>query len=197
MKVLLYAGSVKLVAKSGIGQAMKHQKKALELLNIPHTLNMKEEYDIVHLNTIFPNTLWMAWQAKRRNIKVIYYAHSTMEDFCNSFIGSNLLAPLFKKWITFCYNQGDIVITPTDYSKQILDQYQIKRPIYHLSNGIDISFFEKSVEGRRQFRKKYNLREDEKVVISVGHYMERKGILGEQRKCPHFYWFGESTHRTC
>ncbi|GAE93171.1 glycosyltransferase [Gracilibacillus boraciitolerans JCM 21714] len=96
MKVLIYEGSIELVKKSGIGQAIKHQKKALELLNIPYTVNKKEDYDIVHLNTIFPNSLMMAWLAKRKNKRVIYYAHSTMEDFRNSFIGSNLLAPLLK-----------------------------------------------------------------------------------------------------
>ena len=35
-----------------------------------------------------------------------------MEDFRNSFLGSNLLAPLFKRWLILCYRQGDVVITP-------------------------------------------------------------------------------------
>ncbi|SHN30188.1 glycosyltransferase [Gracilibacillus kekensis] len=195
MKVLLYAGSLKLVDKSGVGQAMKHQKKALELVNIPHTLNSKEEYDIIHLNTIFPNALWMAWLAKRRKKKIIYYAHSTMEDFRNSFIGSNLLAPLFKKWITFCYNHGDIVITPTEYSQNILATYAIKRPIYNLTNGIDTAYFKKTKRGRQRFRKKYDISEEEKVILSVGHYMERKGIidfvkLAEKMPTYQFIWFG-------
>ncbi|WP_058305974.1 glycosyltransferase [Gracilibacillus massiliensis] len=195
MKVLLYAGSLKLVDKSGVGQAMKHQKKALELVNIPHTLNSKEEYDIIHLNTIFPNALWMAWLAKRRKKKIIYYAHSTMEDFRDSFIGSNLLAPLFKKWITFCYNHGDIVITPTNYSQTILETYAIKRPIYTLTNGIDTGYFKKTERGRQRFRKKYGINKEEKVILSVGHYMERKGIidfvkLAEKMPTYQFFWFG-------
>ncbi|WP_117168534.1 glycosyltransferase [Paraliobacillus sediminis] len=200
MKVLLYTGSLKLVDKSGIGQAMKHQKKALEILHIPHTSNRKENYDIVHLNTIFPNTLWMAWLAKRSGKKIIYYAHSTMEDFRNSFIGSNLFAPLFKRWIIFCYNHGDIVITPTDYSRNILRTYTIKPPIYSLTNGIDTAYFKMTEAGRQRFRKKYQLKEEQKVILSVGHYMERKGILDFvklAKKMPsyQFYWFGYTNLR--
>lgn len=200
MKVLLYTGSLKLVDKSGIGQAIKHQKKALELLRIPHTSNSKENYDIVHLNTIFPNTLWMAWLAKSRGKKIIYYAHSTMEDFRNSFIGSNLFAPLFKRWITFCYNHGDIIITPTDYSKNILRTYAIKPPIYTLTNGIDTAYFKRTEEGRQRFRKKYHINREEKVILSVGHYMERKGILdfvklAKKMPCYQFYWFGYTNLR--
>ncbi|WP_200868445.1 glycosyltransferase family 4 protein [Gracilibacillus boraciitolerans] len=98
--------------------------------------------------------------------------------------------------MTFCYNHGDIVLTPTDYSKHILDHYRIKRPVYHLSNGIDTEFFKPTGgEGRQRFRKRYHIGEEEKVIISVGHYMERKGILdfiklAEQMPEYRFYWFG-------
>lgn len=198
MKVLLYAGSMNLVNKSGIGQAIRHQKKALEHLKITHTTDRKEEFDIVHLNTIFLNSLWMSWRAKRKGKKVVYYAHSTMEDFRNSFVGSNLIAPLFKKWISYCYSKGDIIITPTEYSKSILDGYGLNRPIFSLSNGIDTSFFQKNPEARGRFRKKYKIHDKEKVVISVGHFMERKGIddfieLAKQLPDYTFYWFGHTS----
>ena len=46
-----------------------------------------------------------------------------MEDFRSSFKGSNALAPLFKRWITFCYGLGDVVLTPTEYSRRLLESY--------------------------------------------------------------------------
>ncbi|WP_047986564.1 glycosyltransferase family 4 protein [Ornithinibacillus californiensis] len=194
-KVLLYAGSLGLVNKSGVGQAVRHQKQALELANVPYTMNGKDDFSIIQLNTIFPDSLIKSKWAKRRGKKVVYYAHSTMEDFRNSFRGSNLIAPLFKKWITYCYNSGDLIITPTDYSKQLLEGYGLNPPIISLSNGIDTEFYEPDSEARMRFRRTYNLQEDDKVVISVGHYIERKGILdfvklAEQLPDYQFYWFG-------
>jgi len=48
---------------------------------------------------------------------------------------------------------------------------------------------------RQRFREKYGLAEDEKAVLCVGHYIERKGILdfiGLARSNPQyrFFWFG-------
>lgn len=195
MKVLLYSGSLKIVNKSGIGQAVRQQEKALKLLGIPYTMDSRDDFDIIHLNTIFLDSRIMSLWAKRKSKKVIYYAHSTMEDFKNSFRGSNLLAPIFKKWIIYCYNSADIIITPTEYSKMLLESYGLNRPIFSLSNGVDIDYFERDYDARKRFRDKYNLKEQEKVIISVGHYIERKGILdfvklAEQMPEYQFYWFG-------
>jgi len=195
MKILLYTGLLKLVEKSGVGRAIHHQQKALEESGISYTTNIKDSYDIVQLNTIFPDSVFVAILAKLRGKKVVYYAHSTMEDFKNSFKGSNLVAPLFKKWIMFCYRLGDVIITPTEYSKKLLKGYGIKKPIFALSNGVDLSYFSPSTEGAKAFREKYSLSDNQKVVISVGHYIERKGIddfikLAKGMPEVTFIWFG-------
>lgn len=72
---------------------------------------------------------------------MIYHAHSTEEDFRNSFIGSNQLAPLVKKYLISLYSKADHLITPTPYSKTLLEGYGIKVPISAISNGIDLSRF--------------------------------------------------------
>ena len=111
MKVLLYQGGIRIVNKSGIGVAYEHQKKALFVNHIPYTLKVKNEYDIAQFNTIFPDSAIAAYILKRKGKKIIYYGHSTMEDFKKSFRGSDFFAPLFKKWIKFCYGLGDVIIT--------------------------------------------------------------------------------------
>ncbi|MCQ4087916.1 glycosyltransferase family 4 protein [Saccharibacillus sp. JS10] len=195
MKILLYAGSLNTVSRSGVGEAIRHQREALERLNIPYTMDEKDDYDLVHLNTIFPDSLRMARKAKRKGKKVVYHAHSTMEDFRNSFIGSNLAAPLFKKWILRCYRTADLIITPTDYAKGLIEAYGAIPPIVSLSNGVDSEFFAPDPEAGQRFRQKHGLSRQTKVVLSVGHYIERKGILDFvelARRMPdhEFYWFG-------
>lgn len=197
MKTLLYTGDQKIVAKSGVGEALRHQRRILELLGWEETEDAKSGYDAVHINTVFPASLLMSLRARQQGKKVVYYAHSTMEDFRNSFTGANLAAPLFKKWITLCYNTGDIIITPTDYSRKLLesDHYRIRKPVYSLSNGIDTGFWKKDEQAGRRFREKYGISEKQKTAISVGHYIDRKGILdfiemGKRMPEVEFYWFG-------
>ena len=113
MKVRLYIGALKLVEKSGVGQAVHHQQAMLRRVGVPVAFHSEPDVDIVHINTVFPESVAAAILAKLRGQTVVYYGHSTMEDFRNSFRCSNLLVPLFKCWIKLCYSIGDVVVTPT------------------------------------------------------------------------------------
>ncbi|MEG2222420.1 MAG: glycosyltransferase [Oscillospiraceae bacterium] len=195
MFVHLYSGCRSLVAKSGVGEAILHQREMLTRAGLDTTDHWSPAADILHCNTIFPDSVWAARRAKRRGEKVVYYGHSTMEDFRNSFKCSNLFAPLFRRWIIHCYEAGDVVITPTPYSKRLLEGYGIRKPIYALSNGIDTDFFAPDIDRRLAWREAYGLRPDEKAVISVGHYIARKGLpdfVALARELPdiRFFWFG-------
>ena len=197
MKVLLYTEGLKTIGKSGLGKAVKHQMKALEDNNIEYTLNTKEDYDIVHINFYGPKSYFLAKKAHRLGKKVVYHAHSTEEDFKDGFILCRQVSPLFKKWITKCYSQGDVVITPTKYSKKILDNYKINREIYAISNGIDTNYFKRDEKLGQQFRKKYGYKKNDKVIIGIGLYIDRKGIVDFvelAKRLPEykFIWFGYS-----
>ena len=117
MRILLYTENEKLLAKSGLGKAIKHQMKALELAGISYTTNPFDDYDILHINTYFPVSYRLACKAKKRGKKIVYHAHSTEEDFRNGFVFSKQVSPLFKKWLIRCYSLGDVIVTPTCYSK--------------------------------------------------------------------------------
>lgn len=200
MKVQIYSGARSLVAKSGVGQALLHQQMILTRLGVPTTLASSRDADIVHINTVFPDALAAARLAHRRGQKVVYYAHSTMEDFRESFRGSNQVAPLFKRWLLHCYSQGDVLITPTPYSRTLLYGYGIQKPIAALSNGVDTAFFQPSALQGAVFRARYGIDMREKVVVSVGHQIVRKGILefiSLARLFPlvRFFWFGHTSPR--
>lgn len=174
---------------------MVMQEESLKENGVEVTTDPKEDYDVVHINTIFPSDYFMAKRAKKQGKKVVYHAHSTKEDFRNSFTGSNLIAPLFQKWIMKCYETGDLILTPTNYSKSLLKRYGIQKPIEVISNGVDTTLFQKNMLDREQFRKKYGFRNTDKIVMSVGLYFERKGILDFvelAKRMPEyrFIWFG-------
>ena len=194
MKIYIYKGGQSLVAKSGVGSAIRHQEKMLRAAGVIVT-DVWEEADVVQINTVLPDSPMVARRARRQGKKVVYYGHSTMEDFKNSFIGSNLAAPLFKKWICHCYRQGDLVITPTEYSRELLMSYGLHREVYALTNGVDTEFFHKTEQAGGRFRIFFHLPVNKKVVISAGHLIHRKGIgdfLEMARRMPDviFIWFG-------
>ncbi len=195
MKVLLYTENEKLFSKSGLGKAIQHQMKSLESVGIDYTLDMDDDYDIVHINTYGLKSIALAKIAKANGKKVVYHAHSTEEDFRNSFVFSNQIAPVFKKWLISCYSLGDYIITPTPYSKKLLEGYGIKQPIQAISNGIELSFFTKNYADRQKFRRFYKYKSTDKVIIGIGLYLERKGILDFvelAKRLPQykFIWFG-------
>ena len=198
MRVLLYTEGEKIIGKSGLGKAIKHQMKALELAGVEYTTDPKDtDFDILHINTYYPISYEFAKRAKKEGKKVVYHAHSTEEDFKDSFLLSNQVSSVFKKWIIKCYSLGDIIVTPTIYSKKLLEGYGINKKIYAISNGIEIDKFKKNEKLGKIFRETYGYNENDKVIIGIGLYIERKGIVDFvelAKRLPEykFIWFGYS-----
>ena len=177
MKIFLYTEGEKIFSKSGLGKAIEHQMEALDSVGVKYTTKIKDSWDIIHINFYGPNSFAQAHLAHRKGKKVVYHAHSTEEDFKNGFILSNQTSKIFKHWIKKCYSLGDVIITPTPYSKRILEGYGIKNKIYALSNGINLDDFKRDKKLGEDFRDIYNYSKDDKVIIGIGLYIERKGIV--------------------
>ena len=174
MKICLYLELEKQFRGSGIGSAIENQRKALELNDVPYTSNLKEDFDIIHINIIGINSFFLAKKLKAKGKKVILHAHVTEDDFRNSYRYSNLIAPIFGKFLTFYYNQADLVLCPSEYTKNVLKRAGVKRRIKVISNGIDLEKFKFSEEKREKFREENSL--NGLVPFSVGHLFIRKGI---------------------
>ena len=172
---------------------------ALTNENIEYTTNPKDDYDIMHINTWFLKSYFVAKKAKKKGKKIVYHAHSTEEDYRNGFILAKQTSKLIKWWLIKCYSLGDVIVTPTIYSKRLLEGYKglEKKKIYAISNGIDLSFFEANKKYGEEFRKKYGYTKNDKVIVGIGLYIERKGIvdfveLAKRMPEYKFIWFGYS-----
>ena len=197
MKVLLYTENEKVIGKSGLGKAIKHQIKALNLAGIDYTTNKNDDYDILHINTYFPASYLLCKKAKKMGKRIVYHAHSTEEDYRDGFIFGRITSKLFKKWLIKCYSMGDVLVTPTEYSKKLLDSYGMNKKIYAISNGIEIEKFKRDEKLGLEFRKKYGFSKEDKVIIGIGLYIRRKGIvdfveLAKRMPEYKFIWFGYS-----
>ncbi len=199
MKVYLYSGAMDKIKKSGVGRAIFHQQNALSKNGVEVVDNINDA-DVVHINTIFPKSFELAKELRKKGVPVVYHAHSTKEDFRNSYIGANAVSGIFKKWISKCYSLGDVIVTPSDYSKSLLRGYGIKNRIFVISNGIDLGDYIRSEEAGKKFRRKFGFSDDDKIIVSVGLLMKRKGVddfVELARRLPQykFVWFGDADMR--
>lgn len=202
LRVLFPGGLSGLAAQSGIGAAIRHQQQMVRLAGHEVVTDCRGPVDVVHLNTPFPDTAVLARWARRRGIPVLMWAHSTEEDFRDSFPGSTRLAPLFRHWIAGLYRLGDVVVTPSDYARSLIagPQYGITAPVRVLSNGVDTRFFRPDPAARRRWRAALGLEAHAETVVSVGMQLERKGILDWLRMAQAmpevtFVWYGRTDPR--
>lgn len=195
MKILLYTEDKKLLSRSGLGRAIEHQERALQENGVPYTTCPREKFDLLHVNFYGPCSFFLAIWTRMVGKKVVYHAHSTKEDFRNSYRFSNFFAPLFKWWICRCYRLGNAIITPTPYSKRLLEGYGLKH-IHAVSNGVDTGFFQRDEAAGAAWREKMGFAPRDKVVLGIGLYLERKGILDfveMAKRMPEvkFIWLGK------
>ncbi|MFT8527377.1 MAG: glycosyltransferase [Oenococcus sp.] len=198
MIVLQYFETPGLISRSGIGHAQRLQQEELSYTDVVLDTNpFSKDYDLIDVNTYGPKSAAMVAKARLQSKTIVYHAHSTYEDFRNSFIGSNLIAKPFKKYLVNAYKQADLIITPTPYAKLLLRGYGLTQPIIPISNGVKVASYRKNQAKITKFRQFLNLEPEDtrKIIISVGLYFERKGIadfveLARRNPDYLFVWFG-------
>lgn len=195
MKILLYFEKQNMIKQSGIGRALSHQKQALDLADVDYTLDEHQEFDLAHINTLFNHSYKLLKKCKKKGIRVIVHGHSTKEDFKYSFRVWRLIAPFFNRMILKMYRHADAIITPTAYSKSLIENYKgVNCPVYAVSNGIRLEDYQYNEEAVLEFDNYFRI-QNKKIVICAGLYFERKGIYDffeVARRMPEveFIWFG-------
>jgi 1,2-diacylglycerol-3-alpha-glucose alpha-1,2-glucosyltransferase len=196
MKILLYLENKKGLANSGIGRAIFHQTKALETNGIEYTYNPKDTFDIAHLNSYQGHTYRLLKKYKKQGIKVISHGHSTHEDFKESFRCWKIIAPIYNSWLNRMYKNADLIITPTPYSKSLIENYPgVTCPVLAISNGLVLEEYLPKQTNVDKFISYFKIQPEDKIVIGVGFFFKRKGIddfFETARRMPNvkFIWFG-------
>lgn len=193
MKVLLYAEAKRLLSRSGIGIALKHQMEALKRANVDFTLDIDDEYDLAHINTVGPGARFLASSCRSRNIPVIWHVHTTAEDIKNSFLFSNVYSKYARFSLRRIYSKANFLLFPTPYTEKIVRGYGVRVPGEVVSNGVDTEFFKRDETKAKEFRKKINFAAP--VILCVALPFKRKGIhdfveVASKLKEYHFVWIG-------
>lgn len=195
MRVCLYLEAENVVARSGFKRAFESHQQALQLAGVDVTTDPNhEDYELLHLHAFGPKSFYYLNKAKRDGIKAVVHAHSVgAHDFRDSYTMSNLIAPLYEKYLTFFYEQSDVVFTPSEFARTLLRQTGLGKRVEVVSNGVNRERFRFSQERRKLYQKRYGLTRF--TVFSAGNIMPRKGIIDfirvAERLPPFdFLWYG-------
>ncbi len=199
MRVCLYLEAENVVSRSGFRTAFAQHVRALERVGVPVTTDPTESFDILHLHWFGPRSLYYLKRAKQQGKIVIAHAHSIgAYDFKDSFTLSNAFAPLYERYLNYFYELSDAIFTPSEHAKRLLQAQGITKPIYVVSNGVDLERFRFSAQAREEYRRRFGLKRF--TVFSAGNVIPRKGVLDfleVARRLPHFdfIWFGQTWGR--
>jgi 1,2-diacylglycerol-3-alpha-glucose alpha-1,2-glucosyltransferase len=196
--------------RSGWGTAAAQQRKALadtdiDLVtspwrgDVPATVRsvvagegMFREFDLAHCNAPGPGSLAVARHARANGIPLVLHAHMTAEDFGESFRFSSEVAPLLKRYLRWFYSQADLVLCPSTYTKELLEDYPVEAPIETITNGVDFASLAGHEALRETYRERHDL--DGMVVFALGNVFERKGLTDfcrlAEETAYEFVWFG-------
>lgn len=195
MIVCTFLESKEVLAKTGIMSAYRNHQRALAKAAIPFTDEPNDGYDVLHLHWIGPKSYYHFRQAKKKGKPVVVTAHSTAETSKGSVTFSELINPIVKSYMRHLYDNVDLMVAPSPYTKALLRRNGIGSRIDVISNGIDENRFSEENLRPGHFRKTQGL-DDRFTVMSVGQVIPRKGVndfleVADALPDYNFIWLGE------
>lgn len=158
-------------------------------LSTPYHNHAKDEIaamnlDVMHIHTEFGVGMFGRMCAKQLNIPVVTTYHTMYEDYTHYFnmldldevdkMGKKLIGSLSKQ----ISNHAQAVISPSEKTKETLESYGVKTPIYVIPTGLSLDSFypREKDEAILQLRQSYGISDDEKLVVFVGRIAPEKSI---------------------
>jgi 1,2-diacylglycerol-3-alpha-glucose alpha-1,2-glucosyltransferase len=160
----------------------------------------KEEYDVLHVHSPLPNSFLWAMRRKKAGRPLLVHGRHLPELIKGGFVGGSFFYPFVKAYSVAFYNMGDVVLGATPYVAKALAREGVRGPFRTVPNGINRKVFSRDAELGRRFRERIGVNESDRLVVSVGLRIPRKGVdtfvniasRFKDRKDVKFVWVGES-----
>lgn len=184
------------IKTTGLVTAYKELKKILEKKGIEVKVNAKENYDILHIHSFGPISLWMAMKEKK---PIVITTHTVPEEMGLLYKGGKYFVPFFEKYLNFVYNQADLLLSPSQFAADRVKEIGVKKKILVQSNGIDLTKFRRVEKKRKEFREEYSIGKNEVLVGCVGLLSKRKGLdffveIAKRLPKLKFIWIGKNIY---
>ena len=150
--------------------------------------------DIIHAHTVEPrNYLKM----KRAKVPTVAYVHFLPDTLDGSIKLPKPAFKIFKKYVIKFYKNADhlVVVNPI-FKKDMVKAGLDENKITYIPNFVSKEkFFKKTDKEIKEIRKKYDLKEDDFVILGAGQVQNRKGVkdfveVAEKLPDIKFIWAG-------
>jgi len=135
--------------------------------------------DIIHFHHPFLLSSSAIMYAKKLGIPKILTIHTQYEQYAYYIylIPERVTQEAIKMIISNLAYKTDCITTPSASMKELIEGYGIKNRIEVIPNAIHlISFREDDELKRTEIKKKYHLKEDDKIILFVGRIASEKSI---------------------
>jgi len=136
----------------------------------------KQEHDIVHTHTPFSLGNLGYYYSAVKKVPLVSTYHTLYPEYVKAYIlqGKVLTPNMVKKLSAIFHNRCDLTIAPSDKIKTLLKSYGVRSPIGSLPTGINLDNFKNP--GKNNFREKYKISANDKVLLYVGRVAREKNI---------------------
>jgi 1,2-diacylglycerol 3-alpha-glucosyltransferase len=135
--------------------------------------------DLIHIHHPFVLSSVAIMYSKQLGIPKILTIHTQYDQYAYYVapLPQKLTQEAIKKIVSNLADKTDCIVTPSESMKALIKNYGMKNRIEVIPNAIKLSTFrEKNELGCLKIRKRYNLKEDEKIILFVGRVASEKSI---------------------
>lgn len=138
-----------------------------------------KKFDIIHSHTEFPIFRYAKTAAGRYKIPLVHTTHTLWEEYFH-YLGfpkgfAQYYVPRRMRRLS---KHLQAMIVPSSKMMNYMKRYGLKIPLECIPNGIDLSPFKRDITAAEidEFRKKYQLKPENKVVVFVGRLAQEKSV---------------------
>ncbi|OGS42362.1 MAG: hypothetical protein A3K67_05140 [Euryarchaeota archaeon RBG_16_62_10] len=161
----------------GMGTNVPMVARQLEAIGCRVVLNRpKGDYDVLHVHSPLPDSFLWALRRRKAGRPLVVHGRHLPELIKGGFVGGSLAYPLVRAYSVKFYNLGNVVVGATPYVAKSLSRDGVRGPFKVIPNGIDRSVFVRDEAAGARFRESLGIRPSDKLVLSVGLRIPRKGV---------------------
>lgn len=160
--------------------------------NLEVVVNDNKPADIYHIHSVGPYSLA---KINRRRGKKVVSAHIVPDSLVGSIVGGKTIKPLSKAYLKSFYKKADLVLACSDSVAEELQNDMGLTNVVTFYNSIDTSRYRFSANERQQARQKFDIKDNQFVVVGNGQIQPRKRFdlfveLAENNPQVRFFWVG-------